>query len=471
MTNTTTITGSSESAVATTSAAPDVGMPALIVPRQGDLHHIVIVGGGAGGLELATQLGRKMGRKLKAHVTLVDRSRTHIWKPLLHEIAAGSMDTDRHELEYQAQGHWHGFKYRYGEMIGLDRTKKLVHLAATVDEDGRQITPDRWVPYDTLVVAVGSVSNAFGTPGVYQNAIMLDTPEQAERFNRRLLNACVRANAQPGPVRPGQLHVAIVGAGATGTELSAELHSSLRGLVAFGLDKINPEKDIKITLIEAAPRILTALPERMSTAVTNVLRGLNVDVRTEARVTEVTPEGVKLASGEFVPSELVVWAAGVKGPDVLANLDGLETSRNAMLVVTPTLQTTKDPAVFAIGDCAYLLPPGSDTPLPPRAQTAHQQSSHLIKQLQRRVAGETDLAPFEYRDFGSLVSLGHYSTVGNLMGFIQGKSMRIEGWFAKMMYRSLYKMHEMALHGPIKVTLDTVSRLLTRRTEPQVKLH
>ena len=445
--------------------------PSIILERQSDLHHIVVVGGGAGGLELATQLGHKLGRKSKAQITLVDKARTHIWKPLLHEIAAGSMNIGRHELEYQAQGHWHGFKYRYGEMIGLDRLKKRVHLGATFDEDGRQITPDRWLPYDTLVVAIGSVSNAFGTPGVYQNAIMLDTPEQAERFNRRLLNACVRANSQPGPVRPGQLHVAIVGAGATGTELSAELHSSLRGLVAFGLDKIVPEKDIKITLIEANDRILSALPERMSQAVGAVLRGLNVDVRTSARVTEVTADGVMLADGGFIPSELVVWAAGVKGPDVLASLDGLEASRNNMLVVKPTLQTSSDDNVFAIGDCAYLLLPGEKFPLPPRAQTAHQQSSHLVKQLQRRLNGEANLAPFKYLDFGSLVSLGHYSTVGNLMGFISGKSMRIEGFFAKMMYRSLYKMHEMALHGPVKVGLDTVARLLTRRTEPQVKLH
>jgi NADH:ubiquinone reductase (H+-translocating) len=445
--------------------------PTIVLDRQSDKHHIVVVGGGAGGLELATQLGHKLGRKNKAHITLVDRSRTHIWKPLLHEIAAGSMDVERHALEYQAQGYWHGFKYRYGEMIGLDRFNKRVHLAETIDEDGRQITPDRWLPYDTLVVAIGSVSNAFGTPGVYENSVMLDTPEQAERFNRRLLNACVRANAQPGPVRPGQLHVAIVGAGATGTELSAELHSSLRGLVAFGLDKIVPEKDIKITLIEAAPRILGALPERMSNSVTEVLRGLNVDVRTNARVTEVTKVGVKLAGGEFVPSELVVWAAGVKGPDVLGKLDGLEVSKSNFLVVKPSLQTTMDDNVFAIGDCAYLMLPGETMPLPPRAQTAHQESSHLVKQLQRRIAGETELAPFKYVDFGSLVSLGHYSTVGNLMGFVSGKSMRIEGWFAKMMYRSLYKMHETALHGPIKVGLDTLSRLLTRRTEPQVKLH
>lgn len=434
-------------------------------------YRIVIVGGGAGGLELATQLGNKLGKSGKAEITLVDRSRTHIWKPLLHEIAAGSMDTGRHELPYQAQGHWHGFRYRYGEMIGLDRANKRVHLAATYDEDRREITPDRWFPYDTLVIAVGSVSNDFGTPGVKDHAIMLDTPEQAEKFNRRLINACVRAYAQPGPVRPGQLHVAVIGAGATGTELSAELHHAARGLVEFGLDKIDPEKDFKITLIEAAPRILPALPERLSTATMNILKEIGVDVRTGSPVTKVTAEGVTLANGEFIPSELVVWAAGVKGPDVLSKLDGLEVSRMNTLVVRPTLQTTKDDNIFVIGDAAYLVPEGHTAPIPPRAQAAHQESSHLVRQIQRRMRGETELQPFKYHDFGSLVSLGEYSTVGNMMGFIEGKSIRIEGWFAKLMYRSLYKMHELALHGYIKVFLDTLSRLLTRRTEPQIKLH
>lgn len=434
-------------------------------------YRIVIVGGGAGGLELATQLGNKFGLSGKAEITLVDRARTHVWKPLLHEIAAGSMDTGRHELPYQAQGHWHGFRYRYGEMIGLDRANKRVHLAATYDEDGREITPDRWFSYDTLVIAIGSISNDFGTPGVKENAIMLDTPEQAERFNKRLLNACVRAYAQPGPVRPGQLHVAIIGAGATGSELSAELHHAARGLVEFGLDKIDPEKDFKITLIEAAPRILPALPERLSQATTDILKGIGVEIRVGSPVTKVTAEGVTLANGDFIPSELVVWAAGVKGPDVLAKLDGLEVSRMNTLVVKPTMQTTRDDNIFVIGDAAYLLPEGETAPIPPRAQAAHQEASHLAKQLVRRMNGATDLAPFKYHDFGSLVSLGKYSTVGNLMGFIEGKSLRIEGWFAKIMYRSLYKMHEVALYGYTKVFLDTLSRLLTRRTEPQVKLH
>lgn len=445
------------------------GTRTLLVPKP-EKTHIVVVGGGAGGLELATTLGNKLGKKGKAAITLVDKSRTHIWKPLLHEIAAGSMDVDQHELEYMAQGHWHGFKFRYGELIGLNRANKQVILAATYDEEGREITPQRALVYDILVIAIGSVSNDFGTPGVKEHAIMLDTQVQAEKFNRRLLNACVRAQAQEGPVRPGQMDVAIIGAGATGTELSAELHQTVRFIAQFGLDKIEPEKDIKITLIEAAPRIVPALPERISEATTEILRGLNVDVRTNSRVTRVRVDGVELESGDFIPSELVVWSAGVKGPAVLKDLDGLETSRMDTLVVKPTLQTTRDENIFVLGDCAYLVPEGDTHPIPPRAQAAHQMASHVYKQIRHKLDGQP-LTPFKYRDFGSLVSLGDYSTVGSLMGFVSGRKMMIEGLFAKMMYRSLYKMHEWALHGFWKVALDSVSRLLTRRTEPHVKLH
>ncbi len=434
------------------------------------LHRIVVVGGGAGGLELATKLGNRLGKRRRAHVSLVERSRTHVWKPLLHEIAAGSMDPDREELDYLAQAHWHGFRYRFGEMIGLDRARRHIHVAATFDEEGRNITPERSFTYDTLVIAIGSEGHDFGTPGAKEHAIMLDTPEQAERFNRRLVNACLHAHTQPEPIRPGQLHVAIVGAGATGTELAAELHRTARGVIAYGMDKIDADKDIKITLIEAAPRILPALPERIANATVDILKDLKVDLCTDARVTEVRADGVVLATGTFVPSELVVWAAGVKGPDILSRLDGLEVSKSNQLVVTPTLETTRDKDIFAMGDCAYLVMPGRKDPVPPRAQAAHQEASHLVRQMTRRLAGEP-LEPYRYRDFGSLISLGEYSTVGSLMGFISSRSLFVEGLFARLMYRSLYKMHLMALHGPWKVALDTLARSLTRRAEPHVKLH
>jgi NADH dehydrogenase len=434
------------------------------------LHRIVVVGGGAGGLELVTRLGDTVGRRGRADVALIEKARTHLWKPLLHEVAAGSMDVSRHELDYLAQAHWHGFRYRFGEMIALDRARRLVRLAANFDDEDRLITPERAVGYDTLVIAIGSVSNDFGTPGVKQHAICLDTAEQAQRFNRRLVNACLLAHTQTDPVRAGQLHVAIIGAGATGTELSAELHRTMRGVVAFGLDKIDPSRDIKITLIEAADRIVPMLPKRLSDSTARLLGDLGVQVRTSARVTEVRRDGVQLASGEFIPSELVVWSAGVRGPDVLKDLDGLEVSPVNQLVVRPTLQATRDDDIFALGDCAYLVQEGETQPVPPRAQAAHQEASYLLKQIQCRLDGRP-IEPFRYRDFGSLVSLGEFSTIGSLMGFVAGKGLFIEGYFARVMYRSLYKMHETALHGPLKVAFDTLARSLTRRSEPHVKLH
>jgi NADH dehydrogenase len=437
---------------------------------KSSLHHIVIVGGGAGGLELATRLGNTLGRKGKAAITLIDRTRTHVWKPLLHEIAAGSMNPDKHEVEYLAQAHWHHFRFRLGNMDGLDRAKKEVYVAPYYDEDGVEIIPRRVFQYDTLIIAVGSTTNDFGIKGARDHSIALDTQGQAERFHRRLHNALVRAQTQEEAVQAGQLEVVIVGAGATGVELSAELHNTTRELTAYGLDKIDPDKDVRISLIEASDRILPALPVKLSTAVEMELRKLRVHLYMGERVTEVSEKGVYTHSGRFIPSELVVWAAGIKAPDFLSELDGLETNRINQLVVRSTLQTTVDEDIFAFGDCAACPWPGHDGNVPPRAQAAHQQASLLFKSMKRRVAGKSVLE-YQYRDYGSLVNLGRYSTVGSLMGAVAGGSMYIEGLFARVMYQSLYKMHLMTLHGFFTVFLQTLARIITRRTEAQVKLH
>jgi NADH dehydrogenase len=431
------------------------------------LHHIVIVGGGAAGLELATRLGNTLGKGGQARITLVDRSRTHIWKPLLHAIAAGSLRRSQHELNYIAQAHWHGFHYRIGEMVGLDPDARTVRLGPVLDDDGREVMPAAAVSYDTLVVAIGSITNDFGTPGAAEFAVPLETPEQASRFNKRLVNACLRAQHQETPIRPGQLHVAIIGAGATGTELAAELHRTAREIIAYGLDKIDPERDLRIVLIEATERILPALPPRISTAVLEELVKIGVTVRTGARVAEVLADGVRLTTGEVIPSELVVWSAGIKAPDFLADIGGLETNRINQLVVRRTLQSTRDDNIFAIGDCAECPRPGYDQPVPPRAQAAHQQADFMVRQIRARLAGQA-LGDYVYRDFGSLVSLGGHSTVGSLMGLV-GRSFFIEGMFARLMYRLLYKMHEAALHGGGRTLLGSL--LTSARPAPQVKLH
>ena len=437
-------------------------------------HRIVIVGGGAGGLELATSLGDSLGKRGGAEITLIDTNRTHVWKPKLHEIASGSMDLSAHEVDYLAQAHWHHFRFRIGEMTALDRERREVRVAPYLDDEGREVTPDRVFGYDTLVLALGSLSNDFGTPGVREHALRLESKADAQRFHARMVNACIRAHAQTTPLRPEQLHVAIIGAGATGVELAAELHRTTREVVAYGLDRVDAEKDIQVNVIEAADRVLPALPPRLSQATQELLAQLGVVVHTSAKVAEVMPDGVRLSDGRVLPAELVVWAAGVKAADFLKDIAGLETNRSNQIVVQPTLQTTRDARVFAIGDCAACAWPeangGQGGFVPPRAQAAHQQASHVAAQIRRLIASKP-LKPYRYRDFGSLVSLGEFSTVGNMMGGLIGGSLMIEGAFARVMYVSLYKMHELALHGVSKVALDTLSRLITRRTEPHVKLH
>src|ERR1700685_844840 len=382
------------------------------------LHRVLIVGGGAGGLRLTSLLGASLGRRGKLSITLLDKSRIHVWKPLLHEIASGSLDSETDSLELIAHARLRHYRYRIGAMIGLNRAKRQIYVAPSVDEEGQTVIPPRVLGYDTLVIAVGSMSNDFGTPGVNEYAITLDTLDQASRFNRRMINACLRANAQYEPLRPGQLHVAIVGAGATGVELAAELHKTMRDVVSYNLDRINPEMHIKIELIEAAPRILPALPEDIATATAEVLRQLGVNIRTGTRVMEVRAGEVVLASGEVVPAELIVWAAGIKAPDFLHEIDGLETDRINRLVVRPTLQTTRDDDVFAIGDCASVTLPGETEPLPPRAQGAHQQATFMVKAIKARLHG-APLPQFKYRDFGSLEALACYQKLG--VEFSHGK--------------------------------------------------
>ena len=443
------------------------------------LHEILIIGGGAGGLELATKLGDSLGKKKVANITLVDAKKTHVWKPLLHEIAAGSINPEKDELDYLAQGYWHNFKFRLGRMVGLNRKTKEVILENFSDEAGLEIIPRRKFYYDTLIISVGSTINDFGIKGVAKNTIALDTQDQAERFHQKLHNAILKAQTQSSddfgfPLKePEKLEVVIVGAGATGVELAAELHKATREMTAYGLDNINPDRDIKISLLESSNRLLPALPKRMSYSVEVELKKLKVNLYLGEKVTEVTNKGIKTHTGRYISSQLVVWAAGIKAPMFLSNIGGLKTNKLNQLKVLSTLQTTEDSSIFAFGDCAACpINPESSKLVPPRAQSAHQQAALLYKTLNKVVMGKkTSLPQYRYKDYGSLVNLGRYKTVGNLMGSLMGGSMFIEGLVARLMYLTLYQMHLMALHGVMSVIFRLLAKGITRRIETRVKLH
>ncbi len=320
------------------------------------------------------------------------------------------------------------------------------------------------------MIAVGSTTNDFGTEGAAEHCIFLDTRAQAERFHRQLLGQYLRAHTGHD-ANNNAVSIAIIGAGATGVELAAELHHAAQMLAAYGLDRIRPE-DLHISLVEAGPRVLPALPERISQPVHQTLSKLGVRVMTGSAVSKVDADGLWTGDGEFVPATLKVWAAGIRAPAFLKELDGLESNRINQLVVRPTLQTTRDDDIFAFGDCAACPQPAQpgEQPrnVPPRAQAAHQQASLLVKSLRARLEGKP-LGEYHYRDYGSLISLSRFSAVGNLMGNLMG-SVMLEGWLARMFYVSLYRMHQMALYGPLRTAMLMLSGRL-RSTEPRLKLH
>ncbi|MCL6404897.1 NAD(P)/FAD-dependent oxidoreductase [Dickeya dadantii] len=427
---------------------------------------IVIVGGGAGGLELATSLGRKLGRKKKAEITLVDRNHSHLWKPLLHEVATGSLDDDMDALSYLAHARNHHFNFQLGMLTDIDREQRSVQLAEIRGEQGELLVAARSLPYDILVVALGSTSNDFGTPGVKDHCIFLDNPKQARRFHNEMLNLFLKFSASQGEKE--KVNIAIVGGGATGVELSAELHNAVKQLHSYGFDSLSNQA-LNVTLVEAGERILPALPPRISGAAHHELTKLGVRVLTKTMVTSAQQNGLNTKDGEFIDADLMVWAAGIKAADAMKDIAGLETNRINQLVVEPTLQTTRDPAIFAIGDCASCPQPGGGF-VPPRAQAAHQMASRCYANI-LALMNNQPLKPYVYKDHGSLVSLSKFSTVGSLMGNLMRGSVMVEGRIARFVYISLYRMHQIALHGYIKTGLMMLVGSINRVIRPRLKLH
>ncbi len=430
---------------------------------------IVIVGGGAAGLELAARLGARYGRD-KHDLILVERNRTHIWKPLLHEVATGSLDANLDEVGYRSHGHQWGYRYFYGTLDGIDTAAREVHIAPLTDDDGSELMSAQTLRYDYLVLAIGSVSNDFGTPGVAENCLSLDSRRQADRFRSRLLNHCLRVSRMMSqdPASDAHVKVAIVGGGATGVELAAELYNAADALSHYGLEVFD-RKRLEVTLIEAGPRILPALPEKLSDAARHELEVLGVRVLTGMPVTEVTRDDIVVRSGERVAADLKVWAAGVKGTSIGGSTGGLEMTKSNQFVVSPTLQTS-DPRVFAMGDCAWCVLPGSERPVPPRAQSAHQMAETVFHNLVGLMEGRK-LKPFVYKDHGSLVSLSRFSTVGSLMGGLVGGQLAIEGRLARLAYTSLYRMHLIAIHGWLKGVALIVVGHVNAIVRPKLKLH
>ncbi|MFC3093193.1 NAD(P)/FAD-dependent oxidoreductase [Alteromonas sediminis] len=430
------------------------------------MKNIVIVGGGAGGLELVTTLTKTLGKKGRANIILVDKSRTHVWKPLLHEVAAGVINKSSDGVDYPIHAARCGYQFQLGTLTSVEPTSKTIHLAEVMDDEGEVLLPARTLSYDILVLAFGSVSNDFGTPGVQEHCYLLDSLVQAERFHKALLNQLLKINQMPES--RSALNVAIVGGGATGTELAAQLHHIANLARHYGMPEMSAKR-LRLSIIEAGPRILPALPERISNSARRALHKLGIDVLENTRVAEATDKGFITSDGNRIEADLMVWAAGVKAPDFVQQWGVFEINRAQQIIVNPHLQTLLTDDIYVIGDaCGFQQNDGSW--VPPRAQSAHQMASTAAKNIRNQLLGKP-LERYRYLDYGSLVHLSKYSTVGSLMGKLTNSAMFIEGKLARFVYVSLYNMHQFAVHGWLKGTLVLLGRKVGNIVGPKLKLH
>ncbi|MCD0505503.1 FAD-dependent oxidoreductase [Bordetella petrii] len=429
-------------------------------------HRVVIVGGGAGGLELAATLGRKYGPQC---VTLVDSRPIHIWKPSLHEAAAGTLDIYQEGLSYLMLANLCGFTFALGELQSVDRERRTISVGQVLDAQGDTVLPQRELRYDTLVLALGSVSNFFNTPGAADYAVTLDNTENAEAFRLTMLKAMAQVDHAKVRDPSAKLDLVIVGGGATGVELAVELHEAGGVVAAYGLPNFRADRDLVITLVEGAPRILAALPEKISKAAHARLTELGIRVETDCRVAEVTPRSIKTADGREFAAGLCMWAAGIQGLPLMATLD-MPLNRVGQLVVNGRLESP-DPHILALGDCCA-APMGENRTVPARAQAAHQQAGYLARKIGARISGRAEpQEAYQYHDRGSLVSLGQDAGVGSLMGKLAGRGLFVSGTLARLMYMSLHLMHHYAVLGAWRTASMALARLLMRRTHPRVKLH
>lgn len=430
-------------------------------------HRVVIVGGGAGGLELACKLGRRLA---DVQVTLVEQQHFHVWKPSLHEVAAGTLDIHQEGLSYEMLAHDNHFTFCLGAMSGLQTSGARLCVAPVKDEHGDELLPVRWLPYDQLVIAVGSTANHFNVPGAAELTISLDRPADAERLRLRLLKLLTAADLRKPVDETAVVRVVIIGGGATGVELAAELREASMVHARYGVRRLDPLHDVQITLLEGADRILAPLPEKVAMAATRLLKDRHVHVETACKVVRITTQQVEDDAGRVYPSDLVVWAAGIRAPDALAQL-GLPIGRSGQLLVSDRLMVRGHTNIYAMGDCAA-CPTAAGGWVPPRAQAAHQQANYLLHVLTDRVRGlAAPVQAFAYRDHGALVSLGMQSSVGQLMGSLFGSTWFVQGMLARVMYASLHLMHHQAVLGSLRTIVMALARFLVRRATPLVKLH
>jgi len=374
--------------------------------EQNSPHHVVIVGGGFGGLYAARTL-----RKAPVRVTLVDRRNFHLFQPLLYQVATGILGPGeitaplRHILRKQKNA-----TVLLGEVVDFDPSNRRVILA------------DGVIDYDTLIVAAGMKNHYYGHDTWEKVAPGLKSIEDSAWIRQKIFYAFEVAEREPEPEkRRAWLTFVIVGSGPTGVELTGMVAEIARESLKEDFRSINPQES-EILLVDAADRMLPAFPPELSEHARSTLHDLGVQVRTGVKVTDIDEQGIALESAagtERIATHTVLWAAGVAASPLgrmIAEKTGVQADWMGRVMVDPDLTVPGHPEIVVIGDLAHL--PGKDgNPLPGLAPVATQQGRYVARGIEKRLSGEKQEAPFSYFDKGTMAVIGKHAAVANIGRF------------------------------------------------------
>ncbi len=357
---------------------------------------VVIVGAGFGGLRAARAL-----RRVPVQVILLDRNNYHLFQPLLYQVATAGLEPEQIAKPVRAilRGQ-RNFDFRMVEVTGAD------FAARRLETNGGPVS------YDHLILALGGETNFFGLDSVARHGLGLKDVDEAVAIRNHVLTCFEHAMLESDPERRrARLTFVIVGGGPTGVEMAGALSELIRLVLVKDYPRLNI-KDVRILLLEATDRLLPALPERLREAAGKTLWRKYVEVRFGATVADFDGRQARLKSGEIIPAQTVIWAAGVRASSLNATL-GLPAARQGRILVEPTLQVTGHPEVFIIGDAAYREQDGE--PLPMVAPVAIQMGQSVARNIMRQLHGQP-LEPFHYRDQGTLATIGRNAAVAHVFG-------------------------------------------------------
>ncbi|MFI4846902.1 MAG: NAD(P)/FAD-dependent oxidoreductase [Candidatus Makana argininalis] len=427
---------------------------------------IVIIGGGIGGLKLSTNLGLKFKKNEKISITLIDKNPNYIWKPLLHEVASGSIDENINSLNYLYHSKNNYFKFEIGEMIDIDRINKNVILGEIIDKNGILISKKRIIFYDILIISIGSTSNDFNIQGVKENCKFLDDIKQAKNINKNIINLFNKFYFKKKKKK--KIKISIIGGGATGVELSSEILNTFNEFQKYKSNNFDKNL-LQIKLLEASKNILPSLNKKISYFTTKELIKIGINILTNTMVTKVDSFGLYTKNNKYIKSDIMIWTAGIKAPDFIKKISCLETNNINQIIVKSTLQTTIDSNIFAIGDCSYCLCKDGIIS-PPRAQAANQMAYILYKNI-ISILKNKPLKKYTYKDSGTFISLSKFNSFGILINNFIKKKFFIKGKIARLLYLIIYRTYQISLYGCVKTVLIIIIDYINKKLRPNVKLY